>query len=70
MQVRADSVQCHGSKCPLLTAFFSLSSSAGLLFSQKGLSYCSEILHGVLSRKKIRLWEIKKNWGTPQPPGG
>ena len=28
----------RGSKCPLLTAFFYLSLSLGLLFSQKGLS--------------------------------
>ena len=36
MLVRAACVRCHGTKCPLLTAFFLL--SAGLLFSQKGLS--------------------------------
>jgi hypothetical protein len=39
----------HGTKCPLLTAFFSLLSfflsSAGLLFSQNGLWYGYEILH-------------------------
>ena len=38
--VRAACVLCHGTKCPLLTAFFSLSffSLPALLFSQKGLS--------------------------------
>ena len=37
--VRAACVRCHGTKCPLLTAFSSLSSFSllHLLFSQKGL---------------------------------
>ena len=37
--VRAVCVRCHGTKCPLLTAFFlsSLSLPPGLLFSPKGL---------------------------------
>jgi hypothetical protein len=33
--VRAAGLHCHGTKCPLLTAFFSLSSSPPLTFLQE-----------------------------------
>jgi hypothetical protein len=36
--------------------FFSL--SAGLLFSQKGLSYGFETLHGVFIHKKDKIWDF------------
>ena len=67
-------MRCHGTKCPLLLkAFFSsllsLFPPLGLLFSQKGLSKGSEILHGVLSRNKNRIWGSNKI-GEPLPPGG
>ena len=43
MLARAACVRCHGTKCPLLTAFFFFLSSSfllppALLFSKKGLS--------------------------------
>ena len=51
--------------------FFSLLSlCAGLLFSQKGLSYGSENLHGVLSHKRIRFGVKTKLGDPPCPPGG
>ena len=40
-------MRCHGTKCRTINGVVSLL-SAGLLFSQKGLSFGSEILHGVL----------------------
>jgi hypothetical protein len=64
--VRVACVGCHGNKCPLLTSFFSLS-SARLLFSPKRLSKDFEILHGGLSRKKIR-FGVKTNLGEPPAP--
>ena len=61
--VRAAWVGCHGTKCPLLTAFFSFFLSlfrlARLLFSQKGLSYGSKKSHGVLSHTIF--------WGLTSP---
>ena len=45
----------HGTQHPLLRAFLSLSLLA-LLFSQKGLSYGSEILHGGLTYKRNIIW--------------
>ena len=39
----------------------------GLLFSQKGLSYSFEILHGFLITK-ILGFQWGKNWGLPYPP--
>ena len=63
---------CHGTKCPLLTVFFLflLLSSAGLLFSQKGLLRGSEILHGVLTHKKIRVGGEEKHDRPPLPRSG
>ena len=53
MLVRAACVRCHGTKCPLLTTFFfSFFLLLHLLFSQKGLSNGSEILHGLLVHKR------------------
>ena len=53
---RAACMHCHGTKCPLLTVlFFFFFSLAMLLFSQKELSKGFEILHGVLSDKKLKL---------------
>ena len=53
---------CHRTKCPLLLPIL----SAGLVFSQKGLSQGSEILHGVLSHIKLR-FGLKQDLRGPPP---
>ena len=72
--VRAACVRCHGTKCPLLMALFSLSFLSFftplLLFSQKELSKGSEILCGVLSHKKKNIWGKTKIGTPPYPSGG
>jgi hypothetical protein len=45
-------VRCHSTKCPLLMALFLFLSSAGLLSSQKELSYGSKMLHRAIKHKK------------------
>ena len=60
-------MRCHGTKYPLLTAFFlslSFSLLLGLLFTRKELLQCSKNLHGVLSHKKIR-FGVKQLLGDP-----
>ena len=68
--VRAACVRCHGTKCPLFMAFFSLSffSLRLLLFSQKELSKGSEILCGLLSHTKNKICGNNKFGGPPLPP--
>ena len=65
-------VRCHGNKVSTINAvIFSLSLlSAGLLFSQKGLSQGSKIWHGVLTHKKNKISGENKIGGTTLPPGG
>ena len=54
-------VRYHGTKCSLLTAFFSFSPRL-LLISQKELLQASKVLHCVLSHKKKK-WGKTKFWG-------
>jgi hypothetical protein len=63
-------MRCNGTNFPLLTALFLFFLSAGLLFSQKGLSKGFEILHGVLSHKKSKIWGKKNILGDPPCPPG
>jgi hypothetical protein len=54
-----------------LISLFSLPSLSlwMILFSQRELSKCSEILHGFLTHKKIK-FGVNKNSGDPQCPRG
>ena len=55
-------MRCHGTKCPLLTAFLSLS----LLISPLVTSLGFETLHGLLIHKNIGI--PLKILGTAPPP--
>ena len=60
--VRAACVCCHGTKGPLLTAFFLLFLflSPTLTFLQEGVMVGFRNLHGVLSHKQNKIWDISK----------
>jgi hypothetical protein len=62
-------VRCHGTKCPLLTALFFFSLSAGLLFSQKGDRRVPKFCMG-FTQIKMRFGVKKKLGGTPCSKGG
>ena len=73
--VRAGCVRCHGTKCPLLTVFFSLSFFLSFFsytyFSpRRGNSRVPKFYVGFSVTKKIRFW-VKTNLGDSScPPGG
>ena len=56
-------VHSHGTQCPLCSLFLLCLFLLWLLFSHKGLSQGSEMLHGVLTPKNIMFWV------PPCPPG-
>ena len=63
-------VRCHGTKCPLLKAFISLSFfflSPWVTFLLEGVIVGSEMLPGLLTNNNIKML-IKKKWGPPYPP--
>ena len=67
MLVRATCMHCHGTKCPILTAFFLylfLLLFASLTFLQEGFW---NLLRGFKLHKKIRFW-VNTNWGTHHAP--
>jgi hypothetical protein len=65
--VRAACVRCHRTKCPLLTAFFLLSSLC-FTFLPEGLIVGFWSVAWGLSHKKIG-FGVKTFWGAPLPSG-
>jgi hypothetical protein len=72
---RAEGLACTdpGARTPIGASginlsFFFLSFFMPYLFSQKGLSWGSKTLHGLLTHKNIRIPIKKNNSGTPPTP--